>query len=418
MLTHVWFVRWRRLAIALLVAVASALLSAAGASAERPPRVVGGSTTTIAEHPWQAALVVDENVFPGLTDFQRQFCGGSLITTRIVLTAAHCVVDTDPEPLGLGTKLDHDDVDVVLGRTQLSGGGGEEHNVARVEFHSGYNPATSENDVGYIVLQAPSAQQRVTIAGSDEFGLWRPGARTVVSGWGDTVATPGGSTRSGSDVLRAAVVPIIADATCGSADVYGGTFFRATMVCAGFLAGGTDSCFGDSGGPLTTPAAGPRRLVGLVSFGEGCAQPNRPGVYSQVGCPPLRDDVAADVFQLEAQEGFAHENVVGSGSGPCDETAPETAITKGPKKKLKTRKKRRRAKAKFVFSSSEPGTRFECSVDGATLTACESPFKVKTRKGKHLFQVRATDQAGNVDATPASRNWRVKRKRMRRHRDG
>jgi hypothetical protein len=52
------------------------------------------------------------------------------------------------------------------------------------------------------------------------------------------------------------------------------------------------------------------------------------------------------------------------------------------------------------------------------LTACESPFKVKTRKGKHLFQVRATDRAGNVDATPASRNWRVKKKRMKRHRDG
>ena len=418
MLTHVWFVRSRRLAIALLVAFGCTLIVAAGTSADRAPRIVGGSTTTIDEHPWQAALVVDESVLPGTTDFQRQFCGGSLITTRIVLTTAHCISGADPELLETGTDLDPKDVDVVLGRTRLSGGGGEEHGVARVEFHSGYNSATNENDVGYVVLQAPSAQQRVTIAGSDEFGLWRPGARTMVSGWGDTVAPPGGSTRSGSDVLKAAVVPIIADATCGSPDVYGGAFFRATMVCAGFLAGGTDSCFGDSGGPLTTPAGGPRRLVGVVSFGEGCAQPNKPGVYARVGCPPLRDDVAADVFQLEAQQGLAHENVVGSGSGPCDETAPETAITNGPKKKLKTRKKRRRAKAKFVFSASEPGTRFECSVDGGGLTACESPFKVKTRKGKHLFQVRATDQAGNVDATPASRNWKVKKNRMKRHRDG
>jgi trypsin len=417
MLTHVWFVRWRRLAIASLSAVACTLLLAAGASAERPPRVVGGSTTTIAEHPWQAALVFDPATRPGMNDFQRQFCGGSLITTRIVLTAAHCVFDTDPN-LAQDPKLDPDDLDVVLGRTQLSAAGGEEHEVQRVEFHGGYNPATAENDVGYIVLQASSAQQRITIAGSDEFGLWRPGARTVVSGWGDTVPTPEGSTASGSDVLKAAVVPIIADTTCGSPDVYGGTFFRATMVCAGFLAGGTDSCFGDSGGALTTPAAGPRRLVGMVSFGDGCAQPNKPGVYSKVGCPPLRDDVAGDVFQLEAQEGLTHENVVGSGSGPCDETAPETAITKGPKRKLKTKKKRRRAKAKFVFASNESGTSFECSVDGAALSGCASPFKVKTRKGKHLFQVRATDQAGNVDATPASRNWKVKKKRKKRRRDG
>lgn len=412
MLTDVWFVRSRRLAIALLIAVAWMLVVAATASADRPPRIVGGNTTTIAQHPWQAALVFDPAKKPG-NDFQRQFCGGSLITTRIVLTAAHCVFDTDPGPLGLGTKLDPDDLDVVLGRTQLSGGGGEEHDVQRIEFHSGYNPATAEKDVGYVVLQAPSAQQRITIAGSDEFGLWRPGARTVVSGWGGT--SEGGL---GSDVLKEAVVPIIADATCETPGVYGTAFFRTTMVCAGFLEGGTDSCQGDSGGPLTTPAGGPRRLVGLVSFGEGCARANRPGVYSRAGCPPLRDDVAGDVFQLEAQEGLAHENVVGSGRGPCDETAPETAISKGPKKKLRTRKKRRRAKAKFVFSASEPGTRFECSVDGAGLTACESPFKVKTRKGKHLFQVRAADQAGNVDATPASRGWKVKKRRKKRHRDG
>src|ERR671910_798697 len=245
-----------------------------------------GNTTTIAQHPWQAALVFDPAKKPG-NDFQRQFCGGSLITTRIVLTAAHCVFDTDPGPLGLGTKLDPDDLDVVLGRTQLSGGGGEEHDVQRIEFHSGYNPATAEKDVGYVVLQAPSAQQRITIAGSDEFGLWRPGARTVVSGWGG--ASEGGL---GSDVLKEAVVPIIADATCETPGVYGTAFIRTTMVCAGFLEGGTDSCQGDSGGPLTTPAGGPRRLVGLVSFGEGCARANRPGVYSRAGCPPLRDDVA------------------------------------------------------------------------------------------------------------------------------
>jgi trypsin len=412
MLTHVWFVRTPRLAIALLIAVACALLVAAAASADRPPRIAGGNTTTIAQHPWQAALVFDPAKRPG-NDFQRQFCGGSLITTHIVLTAAHCISGTDPDLLEAGTDLDPDDVDVVLGRTQLSAGGGGKHEVQRVQFHSGFNPATSENDVGYLVLATPSSQARIALAGADEFGLWRAGARTVVSGWGAT-----SEDGSGSDVLKEAVVPIIADATCGGPDVYGSAFFRATMVCAGFLAGGTDSCFGDSGGPLTTPAGGPRRLVGVVSFGEGCARPNRPGVYSRVGCPPLRDDVIADVFQLEAQAGLAHENVVGTGSGPCDETPPETTITKGPRKNLKTRKKRRRAKAKFAFSASEPGTRFECSVDGAALTACESPFKVKTRKGKHLFQVRATDQAGNVDATPASRGWKVKKRRKKRHRDG
>src|ERR671911_460114 len=210
----------------------------AAASADRPPRIVGGNTTTIAQHPWQAALVFDPAKKPG-NDFQRQFCGGSLITTRIVLTAAHCVFDTDPGPLGLGTKLDPDDLDVVLGRTQLSGGGGEEHDVQRIEFHSGYNPATAEKDVGYVVLQAPSAQQRITIAGSDEFGLWRPGARAVVSGWGGT--SEGGL---GSDVLKEAVVPIIADATC------------ETPACTARLSSAPPWCAPGSWGGGPTPARG------------------------------------------------------------------------------------------------------------------------------------------------------------------
>src|SRR5918995_1734215 len=197
-----------------------------------------GNTTTIAQHPWQAALVFDPAKKPG-NDFQRQFCGGSLITTRIVLTAAHCVFDTDPGPLGLGTKLDPDDLDVVLGRTQLSGGGGEEHDVQRIEFHSGYNPATAQNDVGYVVFPAPSAQQRITIAGSDEFGLWRPGARTVVSGWGGT--SEGGL---GSDVLKEAVVPIIADATC------------ETPACTARLSSAPPWCAPGSWGGGPTPARG------------------------------------------------------------------------------------------------------------------------------------------------------------------
>jgi hypothetical protein len=88
-----------------------------------------------------------------------------------------------------------------------------------------------------------------------------------------------------------------------------------------------------------------------------------------------------------------------------DTTAPDTKITKGPKKK-ETKKR-----ASFSFSSTEAGSTFECSLDGARFRSCSSPAAVKVKKrGRHSFAVRAKDPAGNVDATPAKQSWIVKKK--------
>ena len=76
---------------------------------------------------------------------------------------------------------------------------------------------------------------------------------------------------------------------------------------------------------------------------------------------------------------------------------------------MKTRKKK--AKAKFAFSASEPGSTFECKLDKAAFEPCSSPKVYKVGRGKHTFQVRATDKAGNTDASPAKYAWKVKRKR-------
>ncbi len=90
---------------------------------------------------------------------------------------------------------------------------------------------------------------------------------------------------------------------------------------------------------------------------------------------------------------------------PVDSTAPETTIDKGPKKRTKKRK------AKLVFSSNEPGSTFECRLDKKPYKPCDSPYKRRVKRGKHSFEVRAVDAAGNVDATPAKRSWKVKRKK-------
>ena len=86
---------------------------------------------------------------------------------------------------------------------------------------------------------------------------------------------------------------------------------------------------------------------------------------------------------------------------------PDTTITKGPK--AKTKKK----KAKFKFTSPTAGATFECSLDGGPFKPCASPKKLRVKRGKHTFEVRAL-AAGQTDATPASDKWKVKKKRKRR----
>jgi CSLREA domain-containing protein len=86
-----------------------------------------------------------------------------------------------------------------------------------------------------------------------------------------------------------------------------------------------------------------------------------------------------------------------------DKRAPETTISKAPKRKSSKRK------AKFAFSSDEPGSRFECKLDKGGFVGCSANAKFKVKPGKHALEVRAVDTAGNVDATPAKAKWKVKR---------
>jgi trypsin len=328
----------------ILCAALLALLPGAAGAADRGPdrapppedgqrvqtRIVGGLTTTTDAYPWQAAVVLDETF--EVDDFDGQFCGGSLIGPRIVITAAHCVFDTDPDCydslLGAGlclpedypggdgtTRLDPNDANVVLGRTTLSTSLGEEHDVQAVYVNQSFDDDTFENDVGFLVLETPSAQAPIKLAGPDEAELWAPGALTETSGWGAT--SEGGA---GSDTLRVVTVPIVDDAVCGGGSGYGAEFESATMVCAGYPAGGKDSCQGDSGGPLQAPGDGLHRLVGVTSWGYGCARANKPGVYARVGGgSSLHDAVVAQVLQIETDHGLAHAEIVGSGATPPDQ---------------------------------------------------------------------------------------------------
>ena len=273
-------------------------------------RIVGGNTTTNSKYPWQANIGTGGDLF----------CGGSLIHPYIVLTAAHCLVDEfgnfNITPL---------EVEVHLGRTQISSGGAS-HLAFELYAHPDYDPDSSANDVAFISLVSPSPGARIQLAGPSERALWTPGRQAFVSGWGTT--SQGGSV---SPVLKEALVPIIDDGSCARPDVYGGGFIGASMVCAGYLAGGTDSCQGDSGGPLQSPIdGGGFRLTGIVSWGIGCAQPNKPGVYARIGIDPLQSFVREAVDFIEENEGLPVEvtgiDVIGSGARPPGCAAAEAAI--------------------------------------------------------------------------------------------
>ena len=375
-------------------------------AASRRPRIVGGSTTTIAAWPWQVALT--ETPPPAGNAFQRQFCGGSLLAPTIVVTAAHCAYDENA-----GAFVSAAEVQAVTGRTTLSNGG-EGQEIPWSDYYvpvnaSGqqlYNPATAEWDFVIAKLAAPSPASNsapILVAGADEAAFWAPGDENAfVTGWGTTVpGVPG----SASDTLRAAQVDVIANSTCEAS--YGTAFRAQTMMCAGEVAGGQDTCQGDSGGPLVVPVGGgASRLVGDTSWGTGCALPGFPGVYGRLAADPMCTVLRNAVVDV------AGADVVGPGgcAGGPDATAPETQLTAVPKNKTK------RKRARFEFSASEPAT-FACALDGREqFRPCESPFSVKVRKGRHEFEVRATDAAGNSDPTPASDRWRFKKKKKKRGR--
>lgn len=257
-----------------------------------------GSDANALAHPWQVLITVNGN----------QFCGGVLIHPMIVLTAAHCLVNEEGEYF---EDIPGVEMRAFTGRNQVATGGRElQIRVTRV--NAAYDPATQQNDWGYISLDAPSNAATIRLAGPGERTLWKTGRTATVTGFGDLTGEGEPATR-----LQQLNLPILADSGCGN---YPG-FSPASMLCAGYPEGGRDACFGDSGGPLTVRAdRGVRRLVGIVSDGEGCALPGYPGIYTRVASPLISDAIDQEIAWIENQDNFPDRyrglNVVGSGAKP------------------------------------------------------------------------------------------------------
>ena len=229
------------------------------------PSIIGGNVAAAGKWPFQVALL-DATVG---NNYNAQFCGGSLIGRRHVLTAAHCV-----DFLTNASELH------VLTGTRSLASGGTRRAVAAFRFHPRWNEATSDFDIAVVTLQNPVSGIRPVrlLERNWERHLASAGDLAYVTGWGDTSGNSSFPT-----LLHEVRVPIVAHAICNAPASYDGDI-TARMICAGLKAGGKDSCQGDSGGPLTVRNNAGQWLIqaGIVSWGIGCALPNLYGVYTRL----------------------------------------------------------------------------------------------------------------------------------------
>ncbi|WP_197349796.1 S1 family peptidase [Streptomyces bathyalis] len=253
--------------IPVLLGVVLALVPAPQAHA-RDRAVVGGRPVDAAEHPWVVALSSRDRF--GNTR-SGQFCGGALVGARTVITAAHCL---SREVLGV-SHGDVDDLHVISGRNDLGTGSGREVKVSKKWINPGYNTRTNAGDIAVLTLSDPMpSSSTIPMASAGDSG-YAAGSAAEVYGWGDISGNGDYAPR-----LRVADVDMIEDSACSRAYRSGpeGAFDKASMVCAAVAEGGRDACQGDSGGPLVVKG----KVVGLVSWGAGCGEEGRPGVYTRV----------------------------------------------------------------------------------------------------------------------------------------
>ena len=252
--------------------------------------IVGGVDADIEDYPYNAALLSTSGWGGGYA-----YCGASIINEYWILTAAHCVQGESANSTG-----------VRVGSDNNYAQGGVTYDALEIISHPNYNANTLNNDIALIRVDGPinfnNSTQPVVLMCDQQvaLGVQEPGQSSWITGWGNTEGT------TNSTQLQVVEVPITTQSN------YGTNQIDADMIMAGFPDGGYDSCQGDSGGPMVVLAADGQTYLqsGVVSWGNGCADPGYPGVYSRISyfidwiCENTNGAVCAN------QSSFCDENAV------------------------------------------------------------------------------------------------------------
>ncbi|XP_032442394.1 trypsin I-P1-like [Xiphophorus hellerii] len=245
------------LLLTLWAAGSNAQLSVCGAAplnTRSDTRIVGGQEAAAGAWPWQAKLRI-----------QGGLCGGSLINSQWVLSAAHCFESTSTS----GVTVD-------LGLQSLTSSANVvSRSAAQIIVHPDYNSNTNDNDLALVQLSSAVTFTNYVrpVCLAADGSVFPSGLDCWVTGWG--TLSYGGSV---SQTLQEVDVPIVSNSQCSASY----STLTNNMLCAGLTNGGKDSCQGDSGGPLVTKNGTVWVQAGVVSYGNGCAQPGYPGVYARI----------------------------------------------------------------------------------------------------------------------------------------
>lgn len=253
------------------------------------PKIIGGKPVNGAKYPWTVGLIS--------THDNQLFCGGSLIDSRWVMTAAHCIEGASSS-----------DIKVLVGANELDRRSiGEEITLDSVFSHPNY---VTDNDIALLKLSRPAKKGTAIGLASKEFdNSLRNNTDLTVAGWGVTSNDEDAGT---SNKLLEVTVPLRDRQQCitNYQDIDGVTI-TDNMICAGGITEQKDSCSGDSGGPLfLSDKNGDFQLLGVVSFGSsaGCASSRYPGVYTRVSryldwVESITEGIAP--FESQVHVGFA-----------------------------------------------------------------------------------------------------------------
>jgi len=263
------------------------MLACAPTAMAQQPRIINGSPAGQGEYPAHGFLELS-------TSQGNYICGGTLVSNRHFLTAAHCA--TQP---GTTTALVPGAFRVSLGKVNKSAfTAPDRYDVVQNQVHAGYalvgpDDDIPSNDVALLTLETPvpAALEPLRVIEAGETGLWADRDIATIIGWG---SDEGGAF---PDALQEATVPMRSDAYCQ--EVWDQAFVSSTMVCAG--GEDTDTCGGDSGGPLMVSDGAFLVLAGLTSWGANpCGSEDVPGVYTRLGAAALNTWVRARVPMARA----------------------------------------------------------------------------------------------------------------------